>query len=129
MCGFCFHPSCPPLIFQPTLLWISCCLETLPRGPRCILESRAPIRNDAHPNWHFPGHGRLACSQVPAALLRGLDPWDSFHHSLSAIHKQHISHPPVNTCTHFHPGLPLHIHIYTAHTIFYYIDISDFGAS
>lgn len=124
---FVFSPSCPWLRFPPTSpLWSSHSLETVPQDPRqCILERRAPVRNGAHPNRHFTGHGRLACSQVPAAVLRGLHPWESFHHSLSAIHKQssHIR-------THL---LLLHFYIYISifHTASFIILTfhTDSGAS
>lgn len=70
---FVFSPSLW-LRFQPALCWSSHCLETLPWDPRCILVKRAPIRNGAHPDWHLAGHGRLACSQVPAAALGACTP-------------------------------------------------------
>lgn len=123
---FVFSPSCPWLRFQPAPLWSSHCLETLPRDPWCILEKRAPIRNGAHPNWHLRGHGRLACSQVPAAVLRACTLGRaSIIHCLLFINNL----PPPHTCTHtVPPPLPCaahpYLHFYISYTIFYYIDIS-----
>lgn len=124
---FVFSPSCPWLRFQPALLWSSHCLETLPRDPRCILEKRAPIRNGAHPNWHLTGHGRLACSQVPAAVLRACTLGRaSIIHCLLFINNSppfislSLSHTHTSCPSAAHP----YLHFYISHTIFYYIDIS-----
>lgn len=60
-----------------------------PGDPLRILEKRAPTRNGAQSGRHLVGHGRLARSQVPHSGARGAPgPWESFYHSLSAIHKQ-----------------------------------------
>lgn len=100
-----------------------------PWEQQCILERRAPIRNSAHPNWHLAGHERLACSWVPAALLRAVSPQESLHHSLSAIPEQQSSKPPAHMCTHSHL-LPLYAFcssststFYISHSIFHYIYI------
>ena len=58
----------------------------------------------------------------PCSIAQGLYPWESFHNSLSAIHKQ----PPPNAHKHTLSLLPsaTHLHFYISHTILYYIDIS-----
>lgn len=125
---FLFSPPAHPwLRFQPAPLRSSHCLETLPRDPRCILEKRAPVRNGAHPNWHLAGHGRLACSQVPAAALRACTLGRaSIIHCLLFINNP-SPHPHLLHC----PALHIHIYIFIFHTPSFIILTfhTDFGAS
>lgn len=141
---FFLFPSLIEIRASPPL-WCSHCLETLPQDLRCILERRAPIRNGAHPNWHLAGHGRLACSQVPAAVLRACTLGRaSIIHCLLFINNPPLRllllpppsspppHPPPPLLLHTHtPPLSLlpspahpYLHFYISHTIFYFIDIS-----
>lgn len=139
--NFVFSLLCPWLRFQPAPLWSSHCLETLPRDPPCILERRAPIRNGAHPNWHLRGRGRLACSWVPAAVLRACTPGRaSIIHCLLFINnpppprpspllaRTHLPRCPAALCSTHHD---VHIYIFIFHTPSFIILTFpiDFGAS
>ena len=75
----------------------------------------------------------------PRSGAQGLRPRESFHHSLSAIHKQSPPHlllilllllhpPPSHTPPLSVLPSPAHpyLHFYISHTIFYFIDISHF---
>lgn len=126
--GLCFlHPHVTDLDSSYHHFGAATAWRLSPWDQQCILKRRAPIRNSAHPNWHLAGHERLACSWVPAALLRALYPRESLHHSLSAIHEEHSSKPPAHMCTRTHTSSHLmpsashpHLH-FTFHTTHFII--------
>lgn len=84
-------------------------------GEESTHSERCPPKLASHRAWEtgaFPS---------PCSIAQGLYPRESFHHSLSAIHKQ-LWHTHMHT----HKSLAplLHIYIFIFRTIFYYIDIS-----
>lgn len=91
-------------------------------GEESTHSERCPPKLASHRAWEtgvFPS---------PCSSAQGLYPRESFHHSLSAIHKQHPPPHPSTRLTHIPPPLPStahpYLHFYISHTIFYYIDIS-----
>lgn len=93
-------------------------------GEESTHSERCPPKLASHRAWEtgaFPS---------PRSGAQGLHPRESFHHSLSAIHKQpppplphtHSSQPPPSH-THLPPCPLLHIYIFIFHTPSY-IDIS-----
>lgn len=107
--------------------------------PATVVQAPPPLGPDVHPEEEsthleqcppkLASHGAWETGMFPSphSGAQGLRPWDSFHHSLCAIHKQPFSPPstlpPTQTLIHKHNLLLsplLHIQIYIFHLSLYW---------
>lgn len=98
--------------------------------PATVVQAPPPLGPDVHPeeeSTHLEqcppklvSHGAWETGMFPSphSGAQGLHPWDSFHHSLCAIHKQALAPPSslpyTQTLTHKHtlPSFPPAAHPY-----------------
>lgn len=110
--------------------------------PATVVQAPPPLGPDVHPEEEsthleqcppkLASHGAWETGMFPSphSGAQGLHPWDSFHHSLCAIHKQPLFPPSslpytqthTQTHTSFFPPCCTSISTFS---IFYYIDILE----